>query len=108
MLKTLLTAAAFGAATFAFGSGASAMTLDKGVAAGTAGATQVAWYCNRNGRHCVRAPRAGYAFRGNCNWNGSFCAPIVVAPPRVVVRPPVVVAPRVVVKPNRGKVVIRP
>jgi hypothetical protein len=106
-MKMLLSAAAFGAAAFAFAGPAMAMPIDAGAKAGAAGTTQVAWYCNRNGRHCVRAPRQGYAFRGNCNWNGRFCAPIVVAPPRVVVRP-FVPAPRVVVKPNRGKVVIRP
>lgn len=105
-MKMLLSAAAFGAAAFAFGGPASAMPIDTGANAGNAGTTQIAWYCNRNGRHCVRTPRRGYAYRGNCNWNGRFCAPIVVAP-RAHVRP-FVGTPRIVVKPNRGKVVIRP
>jgi hypothetical protein len=114
MLKTLLAAGALAASAFAFAGTASAMPVDSGATAGAAGVTKVAWYCNANGRHCVRAPRAGYAMRNDCNWNGVACLPIVVAPPvvvappRVVVRPPVVVAPapRVVVKP--GKVVVRP
>ena len=110
MLKTLFAAGALAASAFAFSGTASAMRIDAGANAGVSGATKVAWYCNRNGRHCVRGPRAGYVMRNDCNWNGVACLPIVVAPPAVVVRPPVVVAPapRVVVKPNSGKVVIRP
>jgi hypothetical protein len=106
MVKKFLAAAAFAGTAFAFAAPASAMTVDAGPVAGKSGATTVAWYCNNNGRHCVRAPRAGYIARNDCNWNGSFCAPIVVAP-RVVVRPPVVVAPRVVVRPA-PRVVVRP
>jgi hypothetical protein len=110
MLKTLLAAGALAASAFAFSGTASAMPVDSGATAGVSGATKVAWYCNANGRHCVRGPRAGYVVRNDCNWNGVACVPFVVAPPAVVVRPPVVVAPapRVVVKPNAGKVVIRP
>lgn len=106
MVKSLLAAAAFAATAFAFGGTAQAMPVDAGATAGLAGATKIAWYCNGNGRHCVRAPRAGYMMRNDCNWNGVACLPIVVAPPVIVA--PVVVAPRVVVKqkPN-GNVVVK-
>lgn len=107
MTKAFLAAVALGAATFTFGGSASAMPIDVGASTGSSGATQVAWYCNRNGRHCVRAPRRGYVVRNNCNWNGRYCAPFAVGP-RVVAPRAFVPAPRVVVKPNRGKVVIRP
>lgn len=102
MIRIIFATVAAGATAFAFAGAASAMPIDTGAKPGTAKVTKVAWYCNANGRHCVRAPRAGYALRTNCNWNGSFCAPIVVAP-RVVAP-----APKVVVKPNAGKVVVRP
>jgi hypothetical protein len=107
MMKAFLAAVAFGAAATMFSAPASAMPIDIGPGAGTAAATKVAWYCNRNGRHCVRAPRRGYALRRNCNWNGRYCGPVVVAPRRPVIVAPRVVAPRVVVRPS-GRVVIRP
>lgn len=114
MVKSLLAAAAFAATAFAFGGSASAMPVDTGATAGASGiVTKVAWYCNNNGRHCVKAPRAGYVMRNDCNWNGVACLPIVVAPvaPVVVAPAPVIVAPapRVVVKtkPN-GNVVVKP
>lgn len=123
MIKTLLAAVAVAGGALAMALPASAMTVDLGAGVTKSAATQVAWYCNANGRHCVQGPRPGYRVRNgwapNCaagwGWDGYRCArgvviapaPVVVAPP-VVVRPgPVVVAPGVKVRPN-GTVVIRP
>jgi hypothetical protein len=113
-MKSLVIAAglAFGAVFAA--APASALPIAKIAGAeSTPRAETVAWYCNANGKHCVKAPRAGYVVRPawepacavGWTFNGYTCvAPVVVKPRPIVVAP----APVVVVKPRPVVVVKKP